>query len=114
MYRAGLLLRKEYRSRLKILAIILGVAGVLTLMSWSTLGEHFDEDDADPLGGPASLVADEDRPPTTPAQKNRDATTVFLLTFLPLAVGGFNKDDLTSRTISRGKSAVRTEQGEHR
>jgi hypothetical protein len=100
MYRAGLLLHKEHRSKLKILAFIVVVASVLTYMSWSTAGEHFDED-ADPLGGPAGLVADEDKPPPIPAQRNRGATTVFLLTFMPLAAGGLQKHDPASRATSK-------------
>jgi hypothetical protein len=102
MYRAGLLLHKGHRSKLKALAFILAVAGVLTCMSWSTLGEHFDDENADPLGGPASLAANEDETPPTPAQRNRAATTVFLITFLPLAAGGLQKHDPTSRVKSKG------------
>src|SRR5258708_15782576 len=101
MYRAGLLLHEGHRSRLKVLGFVVAAAGVLTYMSWSTAGEHFDED-ADPLGGPSSLVAAEDKPPPTPAQRNRAATTVFLLTFIPLAAGGLQKHDPTSAAKSKG------------
>jgi hypothetical protein len=101
MFKMGLFLRKEYWPKPKTLATVLAISGVLAYMSWSMLGEHFDDDDADPLGGPASLVADEDRPPPTPAQRNRAATTTFLLTFLPLVAGGLRKDGQAPEQNSR-------------
>jgi hypothetical protein len=82
MYRAGLLLHQGHRSKLKVLAFIVAV-------------------DADPLGGPARLVANEDETPPTPAHRNRAATTIFLITFLPLAAGGLQKHDPTSRATSK-------------
>lgn len=91
-----------FDAKLKILAFIVVVSSALTYMRWSTIGEHFDDaEDADPLGGSASLVADEDKPPPIPAQRNRAATTVFLLTFIPLAAGGLQKHDPTSRATSK-------------
>ena len=97
MYRAGLLLRKEYRSRLRILAVILGVTGALTYMSWSTVGTHLEDSDEPLFGGGGNVV--EDYKPTN-AQRNRAATTVFLLTFLPLIAGGLQKDDPTNEVKS--------------
>jgi hypothetical protein len=106
MFKMGLLLRKQYRPRVKSLAIVFGISGVLAYTSWRTLGERFDDDDADPLGGPASLVADADTHAPTTAQRNRAATTIFLVTFLPLVAGRLWKDGEAAEQDSR---VMRTE-----
>jgi hypothetical protein len=98
MYRLGLSLHKEHRSKLKILAIILGITGVLTYMSWSSLGTHVEGNDEPLFGGGGDVVRD--YKPTT-AQRNRASTTIFLLSFLPLAAGGLQKDDPTTKAESR-------------
>lgn len=62
MYQLGLFLHKEYRSKLKVLAIILGITSVLTYLSWSILGTHTEGDD-DPIFGFDETV--QDYKPTT-------------------------------------------------
>jgi len=95
MYRLGVFLHKEYRSKIKILAIILGITGVLTYMSWSSLGTHVQNDD-EPLFGSGGDVVRDYKPGL--AQKNRAATMIFLLTFLSLAAGALQKDDPSTKT----------------
>jgi hypothetical protein len=97
MYRVGLLLRRECQSRVKVLAIILGVVGALTYMSWSRVGTH-NEGENDPFFGLDETV--QDYVPTT-AQRNRAATTILLLTLLPLAAGALQKDVPHSETKPR-------------
>lgn len=100
MYRAGQLLHKGYRSKVRITAVILGIVGMFTYMSWSTLGTHVERDDEPLFGGGGELVTD--YKPTN-AQRNRAATTVFLLTLLPLAAGGLAKDDPAASSESRNR-----------
>jgi hypothetical protein len=76
MYRAGLSLRQDCRSRVKVLAIILGIASVMTYMSWSRLGTHNEGVD-DPISGFDDTIRDY---MPTAAQRNRAATTILLLT----------------------------------
>jgi hypothetical protein len=99
MYRAGQLLHKEYRSKVRITAVILGIVGMFTYISWRTLGTHVEGDD-EPLLDDGNLIRD--YKPTN-AQRNRAATTVFLLTFLPLAAGGLAKDDPAASSESRNR-----------
>ena len=66
------------------------MTGVLTYMGWSSLGTHIEDADEPLFGGGGDAV--EDYKPTA-AQRNRAATTVFFLTFLPLTAGGLHKDD---------------------
>jgi hypothetical protein len=95
MYRVGLIIRKECRSRLKVLAIILAVTCTLTYMSWSRVGTHNEDGNDDPLFGLDETV--QDYVPST-AQRNRAASTILLLTFLPMAAGGLRKDVARSET----------------
>lgn len=99
MYRAGQHIHKEHRSRIRITAIILGIVGLFTYFSWSTLGTYV-EGDPDLFFGDGDTIRDYQ---PTNVQRNRAATTIFLLTLLPLAGGGLQKDDQRAQTGSKNR-----------
>jgi hypothetical protein len=88
MYRLGKELHRNNGSRLKTLFIILSLSSVLGVLRWSNLGTHVEG--ADPVTGGGDVVADYE--PSTVA-RNRAATLIFLLSFLPASVSLLNRGE---------------------
>jgi hypothetical protein len=96
MYRLGKELHQSNGSRLKTFLIILSVSSVLGLLRWSNLGTHVE--DADPVTGGGDVVADYE---PSAAQRNRAATLIFLLSFLPASVSLLNRSESRKSTSER-------------
>jgi len=94
MYRLGKELHQSYGSRLKTFFIILTMSSVLGLLRWSNLGTHVE--DADPVTGGGDVVTDYE---PSAVQRNRAATLIFLLSFLPASFSLLNRGE-SGKSIS--------------
>jgi hypothetical protein len=95
MYRLGKELHRSNGSRLKTFLIILSMSSVLGLLRWSNLRTHVEG--ADPVTGRGDVVADYE---PSAVQRNRAATLIFLLSFLPASVSLLNRGE-SRKSISK-------------
>lgn len=86
-FRGGDEAYRHFHSRLKAFLLVLAVASVLSFVAWSGVGTHVGGDD--PIVGGGDVVTDYE---PTAAQRNKSATVIFLITFLPALVGLSKKD----------------------
>lgn len=76
----------EHASKLKVFGVVLATSAAFAFFSWSSLGTHVE--DADPVMGGGDVVTDY----KANAERNKDATIMFLLTFVP-GVAALAKED---------------------
>lgn len=87
-FRCGRGALQHYRSRFKAFLLILAVSLALAFLSRTSVGTHVE--DADPFMGGGDVVTDYE---PTDAERNKAATVIFLLSFLPASVSLMPRDD---------------------
>lgn len=94
MFTLGKQLFNEYQRKLKTVVVILGVSSLLAFLTWGTAGTHIE--DSDPYMGGGETVTDYH---ATNAQRNKDATLIFLLSF-PSGCAGLGSAARSKRSKS--------------
>jgi hypothetical protein len=87
-FRGGREAYEHYRSRFKAFLLILTVSLGLSFLGRTNLGTHVE--DGDPVIGGGDVVTDNE---PTDAQRNKVATLIFLISFLPASISLIPKDE---------------------